>query len=186
MALARPGTAILLDLDGTLTDPREGIVRCLRHALAIAFYRGRFIALGMFENRVYSGIDRALNELRESGAALFVATSKPQPFAERILEYFNLRTFFHGVYGSDLDGTRSKKGELIAHVLKKEMLSASDAAMVGDRAQDIIDAKANGVFSVGALWGQGSREELTSAGADVLCERPSRLPECARLRAYVR
>ena len=216
MPLTRPGAAILIDLDGTLTDPREGILGCLKHALervgaaipgdhqleafigpplheslaqllgadkpalladAIAHYRNRFTTIGMFENRVYPGITQVLTELRESGASLFVATSKPQPFAERILEHFDLRKYFHCVHGSELDGKRSNKIELISHLLETEKLSASDTAMIGDRAQDILGAKANGVFSIGALWGYGSREELISAGAQALCDEPGRLAE---------
>ena len=144
---------------------------------AIAFYRERFTAKGMFENRVYPGITRALTEMQESGASLFVATSKPQPFAEKILEHFDLRKFFRGIYGSDLDGGRSKKSELISHVLESEKLTASSTAMVGDRAQDIVGAKANDVFAIGALWGYGSRDELMSVGAEVLCDQPSRLSQ---------
>lgn len=216
MTQTLPSAAILLDLDGTLTDPREGIVGCIKYALksvgvnipvdeelasfigpplhesltqllgsesdahlrdAITFYRERFTTRGMFENRVYPGISETLNKLRESGAFLYVATSKPQPFAERILEYFDLRRFFHGVYGSDLDGTRSNKADLIAFILEREGLSAPETAMIGDRAQDITGATANGIFAIGALWGYGSREELMSAGAAALCDEPGRLSE---------
>ena len=216
MTQLQAGAAILLDLDGTLTDSREGILGCLKHALArvgavipadekleafigpplhetftqllgvdraarlpdaIGAFRERFTAKGMFENRIYPGITRVLTELQDTGVSLIVATSKPQPFAERILEHFDLRKFFHGVHGSELDGTRSRKSELISHILRREALSAFDTAMVGDRALDVIGAKANGVFSIGVLWGYGSREELETAGADALCEQPGRLAD---------
>lgn len=205
---------VLLDLDGTLTDPKEGILGCLEHALhgvgaeippdralescigpplqeslalllgarraevldeAIDLYRERFAATGMFENRVYPGMAQVLADLRASGASLFVATSKPQPFAERILDYFALREFFRGIYGSGLDGTRSNKGDLIAYLLRQEGLSSAETAMVGDRAQDVLGARANGIVPIGALWGYGSREELTAAGAEMLCDRPADL-----------
>jgi phosphoglycolate phosphatase len=209
------GVAILIDLDGTLTDPREGILGCLRYALervgasvptdneleafigpplqesfagligvdrmrvtdAISFYRERFTARGMFENRVYPGITQALAEMQESGARLFVATSKPQLFTDRILDHFDLRKYFRGIYGSDLDGSRSKKSDLIAYVLEREVLNALDTTMVGDRAQDMVGALANGVFPIGALWGYGSQDELVSAGAAAVCDHPSRLWE---------
>lgn len=214
------GAVILLDLGGTLTDPREGILRCFQHALArigaavpadqelesyigpplretlahllgaenavrlndaIAFYRERFAARGIFENRVYPGVVRALTELQASGASLFVATSKPHIFADRILDYFDLRKFFRGVYGSELDGSRSNKSELISWLLDRETLSKSNTAMVGDRAQDIAGARAKGVFPIGALWGYGSRNELVSAGAAALCEQPDHLVETVAL-----
>src|SRR5262245_50879164 len=205
---------VLFDLDGTLTDPREGIVACLKHALlglgrncpsdselarfigpplqeifgtllsstdpkdidsAVTLYRQRFSSTGMFENSIYSGIHSALTALRGSGAALFVATTKPQVFAKRIVEHFGLMNYFRAVYGSELDGTRSNKSDLIAHVLKSESLSPHTTAMVGDRAHDIVGAKAHGVFPIGVLWGYGSYGELITAGATALCAHPARL-----------
>lgn len=202
---------ILLDLDGTLTDPRVGIVGCLKHALqsmgqeapddrtlegfigpplhdsfaslpgldtrdkvarAVAFYRERFTVTGLYENTVYDGIPETLARLHDRGATMYVATSKAAVFAERIVEHFGLRKYFRAIHGAELDGTRSNKGELIAHLLKTESLSAADCAMVGDRSHDIAGARANGVVAVGVLWGYGSREELLAAGAATLCERP--------------
>ena len=207
---------VLFDLDGTLTDPREGIVACLKHALlrlgrtcpadselarfigpplqeifgtllgstdpkdidsAVTLYRQRFSSTGMFENSVYPGIHSALTTLRGSGAALFVATSKPQIFAQRIVEHFGLMDYFSAVYGSELDGTHSNKSDLIAHVLKSESLSPHATAMVGDRAYDIVGAKAHGVFPIGVLWGYGSYDELIAAGATALCAQPALLKD---------
>jgi phosphoglycolate phosphatase len=205
---------VLFDLDGTLTDPREGIVACLKYALlglghdcpsdldlarfigpplkesfavllhtadrkqinaAVELYRQRFSSKGMLENTVYPGIHSALTTLRGRGALLFVTTSKPRVFAERIVEHFGLKEYFCTVYGSELDGTRSDKGELIAHVLQAESLSPHSTVMVGDRAHDIVSAKAHGVFPIGVLWGYGSSDELIAAGATTLCAKPETL-----------
>jgi phosphoglycolate phosphatase len=205
---------VLFDLDGTLTDPREGIVACLKYALlglghncpsdldlarfigpplqesfavllhttdrkqinaAVELYRQRFSSKGMLENTVYPGIHSALTTLRGRGALLFVTTSKPRVFAERIVEHFGLKEYFCAVYGSELDGTRSDKGELIAHVLQAESLSPHSTVMVGDRAHDIVGAKAHGVFPIGVLWGYGSSDELIAAGATTLCAKPETL-----------
>jgi phosphoglycolate phosphatase len=202
---------VFFDLDGTLTDPREGIVRCLQYALqslgypspsdsqleryigpplhesfasllhssdgeligqAVTQYRRRFASTGMFENAVYPGIENTLIALQAQPAVLYVVTSKPTVFAMQILEHFGLKRFFRHVYGSELDGTRSHKAELIAHVLAEESIPASGAVMVGDREHDIKGACTNGVTAVGVLWGYGSRQELTQAGASWLCERP--------------
>jgi phosphoglycolate phosphatase len=209
---------ILFDLDGTLTDPREGIVACFKHALselgqscpsdseferyigpplyesfgellgsterrwindAVGLYRDRFSSTGMFENAVYPGMEPALAALRDLGATLFVATSKAQVFAERIVEHFGLDRFFRAVYGSELDGARTNKADLIAHILRAESISPPSALMVGDRGHDVLGAKANGVFPIGALWGYGSREELVAAGATLLCQQPSMLSDAA-------
>ncbi len=142
---------------------------------ALGFYRERFAARGIFENVVYPGIPLALQALVDAGAALFLATSKPLPYAERIVEHFGLRDYFSAVYGSEFDGTRSGKKDLIAHVLKIESLPPATVCMVGDRSHDVVGAKANGVRPIGVLWGYGSREELEGAGATVLCREPAML-----------
>ena len=142
---------------------------------AVALYRERYGASGYLENAVYPGVETALSALRSRGAALFVATSKPRVFADRILEHFGLRYLFSAVHGSELDGARSGKAQLIEYLLRVEALSAGATFMVGDRAQDMAGALANGVVPVGALWGYGSREELANAGAAALCEHPSQL-----------
>ena len=144
---------------------------------AITHYRERFASTGMFENAVYPGIREALAQLRDAGATLYVATSKPGKFAVPIIEHFDLADFFHSIHGSELDGTRSNKGELIAHLLKTESLPPGATTMVGDRMHDVVGARANGVLTVGVLWGYGSHEELAAAGADVLCPEPSMLAQ---------
>jgi phosphoglycolate phosphatase len=137
--------------------------------------RATLAVTGMFENAVYPGISTALAELKALGAALYVATSKPRVFAVNIVEHFGLHEFFQAVYGSELDGTRSNKVDLIAHILRSESLSPGSTCMVGDRLHDMVGAKTNGVFPIGVLWGYGSREELVSAGAAVLCASPAAL-----------
>lgn len=204
--------AILFDLDGTLTDPRDGITRCVRHALAtlnvpcpseeqllewigpplqrsfrdyfgderaelipaaVSAYRDRFAAIGMFENSVYPGIVEALVALRRRGAVLFVATSKPTVFARKILQHFELFDYFAGVYGAELSGQHSEKGDLLAHLLSSEAIAPACATMIGDRAQDILGARQNGVRGVGVLWGYGSLAELREAGAhEIIAEVP--------------
>ena len=139
----------------------------------IEVYRRHFSERGLYENAVYLGIPAALEALKASGAALFVATSKPLPYAERIIRHFGLDRYFGAVYGSGFDGSLSNKAELIAHILKAESLSPEETRMVGDRSHDIVGAKANGVQPIGVLWGYGSRDELLAAGAKILCEEPA-------------
>jgi phosphoglycolate phosphatase len=149
----------------------------------IECYRRHFSERGLYENAVYPGIPAALEALKSSGAALFVATSKPLPYAERIIRHFGLDRYFGAVYGSGFDGTLSNKSELIAHILKAESLSPDDTSMVGDRSHDIVGAKANDVRPIGVLWGYGSRNELLAAGAMVLCEEPALLSRLVAGRA---
>jgi phosphoglycolate phosphatase len=205
----------MFDFDGTLCDPRTGIVRCLQYALgelgmpkpsedqlsrhigpplynslatllgsndpelirrAVDFYRERFAATGMFECTLYPGITHALAALRAEHDQLLLVTSKPTVFARRMIHHLGVSEFFHNIYGSELDGTRADKGELIAYVLKQEALCPVNAVMIGDRKHDIKGAIANGVHPVGVLWGYGSREELIESGATSLCATPQSLP----------
>lgn len=205
---------VLLDLDGTLTDPGVGITRCIRHALMangyqplpdnelekfigpplcrafmnlvpeaanstidrlIATYRSRYNDVGMFENVVYDGIPSSLGALRDHGATLLVATSKAQVFAERIIQHFDLSKYVEAVHGSELDGARSDKRELISYVLRVHAVRVSNAVMVGDRKHDVIGAIGNNLEGVGVLWGYGDRHELTAAGARTLLMSPDEL-----------
>ena len=137
------------------------------NARAIGIYRERYARVGLFENSVYPGVAAGLKVLAEAGATLYVVTSKPEVFANRIIDHFELRGYFRHVYGSELDGERSDKGDLIRHVLRHEGLS-TDPWMIGDRLHDVRGAKLHGLRSAGVLWGYGSREELAEAGADAL------------------
>lgn len=150
--------------------------------VALGKYRERFGSVGLFENEVYPGIERALDELTKAGHSLGVATSKPRVFAERIIEHFGLRKHFRSVDGSELDGTRDGKTELIADILKREGLEPDDVAMIGDRKYDIIGARENGVAGVGVLWGYGSLDELKAAGAWACVATPAELVEVFEAR----
>ena len=138
---------------------------------ALAFYRERFVRVGMFENEPYAGIHEAIAAVRSGCDRLFVVTSKPTVFAAKIVGHFELDAYFDEVYGSELDGRHTDKRELVAHVADRHRLDGSRAVMIGDRRYDIEAARDNGMKSLGVLWGFGSPEELESAGADTVCDR---------------
>jgi len=151
-----------------------------RAAAAVGLYRDRFATVGLYENEVYAGIPEMLSDLQRSPHVAWVCTSKPQVFAQKIVEHFQLAPMFTGVYGSELNGDRAHKAELIAHVLEQEKISALEAIMIGDRHHDMHGAKKNGLRAIGITWGFGSATELTAAGADVLCHTPATLDEALR------
>lgn len=206
--------AVLFDLDGTLTDPREGITRSIAYALermghapppldeltfaigpplraslarligtdsreaverAIGHYRERFADVGLFENAPYDGIAETLARLRAAGLPLFVATSKPRVYAERIVRHFSLDAHFEAVHGCELDGTREDKRDLLAHLLPHHGLDPGATAMIGDRGADMVAARHHGTRAVGVLWGYGSRDELQAAGATHFAATPGDL-----------
>ena len=144
---------------------------------ALRLYRERFAVTGLFENEVYAGIPAVLQDLRDRGARLFVATSKPHVYARRILDHFELSRFFSGIYGSELDNRNADKRDLIRHILDQERFDPAGAVMIGDREHDAIGAKANGLAAIGATWGYGSRQELLDAGVACLVDAPQGLVE---------
>ena len=207
-------TNVLFDLDGTLTDPAEGIVRCIQYSLdrlqvtcpaaeeltryigpplrevfvsicnsadkafierAITVFRERFSTVGLFENSPYPEVPYMLECLNSCSYRLFVATSKPQVFAERILQHFSLSDHFEEIHGNDLEGRLDDKAELVRELLVNRGLDPKETIMVGDRKHDVIAAKTNGLVSVGVTYGYGSGEELIDAGVDYLCHSPGEI-----------
>lgn len=217
-------TAILFDLDGTLTDAQPGITRCIQYALstlgytppvaealrwcigpplhhsfarllqtsdntviqqALTAYRQRYTASGMFENILYPQIPETLKTLREAGYRTFVATSKPQLYAIAIIEHFHLSPLFERVYGSELDGTHSEKGNLIRHILQVESLAPKATVMVGDREHDMIGAKLNQLAAIGVTYGYGTLQELQAHGADWIANAPAEIPKLLSLGGFL-
>ena len=150
------------------TDDAETVDR------AVAAYRDRFGTVGYLENEIVPGIEAVLDAV-SPGQTCYVVTSKPALYANPILAHFGLRHHFHAVHGAEMDGTRAKKTDLIAHVLATHSINASDATMVGDRRHDIEGARANGLRTVGVTWGYGSPDELCTAEADTVCNTLSAL-----------
>ncbi len=199
---------IFFDLDGTLTDPQEGITNCVRYALeyyginetdysklmrfigpplvysfqeyygfdktkaleAVEKYRERFSSIGLFENKVYDGIYELLQTLTDSGHLLVLATSKPRVFAEKIMAKYRLRPYFKMISGSELDGTRNDKDEVIEYAIEKLGCPRDKIIMVGDRKHDILGAKKCGVASCGVRFGYAEENELENAGADYIAD----------------
>lgn len=206
---------VFFDLDGTLTDPGEGITNCVMYALAslgypvppreelhkfigppllygfkewysmddatartaVEKYRERFTKLGMFENEMYDGIPKMLALAEKSGKRLFVVTSKPEPFARTIIEYFGIESFFADIIGANMNESRTDKEYVIESALLRAGAEKEHTVMVGDRKYDMEGAAANGIDSVGVLFGYGSKEELTEAGAGKLAATVEELTE---------
>ena len=145
-------------------------------ARAMALYRERFGTVGMFENAVYPGIPEAVAAVRAAGFSTYVATSKPHVYARQIIEHFGLAPLFDRVYGSELDGTRVEKVELIAYALAEEKLDPARVVMIGDREHDAIGARHNGVHVIGVTYGYGTEAELRAHGAEQIAHAPAAIP----------
>jgi phosphoglycolate phosphatase len=194
---------ILLDLDGTLTDPKVGITTSARYGLnkighpvaehenldwiigpplkaslaqilkvdvsddlaeqALLGYRERFAVTGLFENEVYPDVKATLAALTARGFQLFLATAKPTIYAKQILVHFDLAQYFTEIYGSELSGERTNKGDLISYILEEQNLIAAECLMVGDREYDILGARRNGIETIAVEYGYGSDAEIRAA-----------------------
>ncbi len=206
----------MLDLDGTLTDSRPGIIASLTAALralghepdpaadlrqavgpplpdvmadllrpygdarvpaGIAAYRAHYRSFGLFDHAIYAGIEDLLIDARTHGLRLRVATSKQTALARHMLEHAGLARLFDGIHGAEPGGALDRKPALIAHILERAGIARAAAVMVGDRHYDIEGGRANGLRTIGVLWGYGGRAELEQAGADALAESPGHLRE---------
>ena len=205
--------SILFDLDGTLTDSGEGIMKCAVYALAhygidapseeqlrtfvgppltetfarfgvpldklaeaVEIYRKRYIPIGRFENHPYTGVRELLEQLRNDGHKLYVATSKPEWMSIEILEHFDLAKYFDIICGAATDFSRNTKEAVITHLLS-QCDAQSNAVMVGDTAYDVIGAKAHNIPCIGVAWGYGKVEDMEAAGAKAIAHSPAELLE---------
>lgn len=136
-------------------------------------YRERYREIGLFENRVYDGIPEALERLHRAGRKMALATSKPETFAVRILDHFDLTQYFDIICGATMDGRISQKDEVVSETLRRLGNPAPEQTiMIGDRLHDVLGAKKHGLKCLGVLFGFGSEDELREAGAYALAESP--------------
>jgi len=197
---------ILFDLDGTLTDPYDGIINSFQHAFAhfgireddpdklrrfigpplretfseygidpsqhekaVSVYREHFGTAGLYENVLYDGIADLLEALTDRGYILAIASSKAEIYVKKIAEHFGIARYFSFIGGSEFDGRRSGKAEVIQYVLSSLGVYPTDEVyMIGDREHDIIGAKTCGITGVGVLYGYGDKAELEAAGTDYI------------------
>lgn len=139
---------------------------------SVEYYREYFRDRGLYENEIYPGAEAMLKALKADGRKVVLATSKPEEFAKRILEYFHIDGYFDFMAGASMDSSRNKKGDVIAYALRDAKITElKNAVMVGDREHDILGARENGLDSIGVLFGYGSREELKAAGATHIAEK---------------
>ncbi len=206
---------VLFDLDGTVTNPEEGITKSFAYALehmgihveelselrkvigpplmqsfdefyhftheealiATEKYRERYQVTGWAENEVYPGIEDALGQLSEAGAKLILATSKPERFAVRIMEHFDLAKYFTMLCGADdYAKDRSTKEQVVRYAIEQNGITdIGEVIMVGDRKYDVTGAAAVGIETIGVLYGFGDEQELSAAGAVHLVKTPEEL-----------
>lgn len=140
---------------------------------SVSFYREYFSEFGLFENKLYPGVFKTLNDLKNLNKKLFVVTSKPKFFADKIINHFNLIQFFKDIIGSNLDNSMTNKSDLIKFTTNIHKLEIQKCLMIGDRKHDIIGAKNVGVSSCAVTYGYGSLNELKDENPDFVVDNLS-------------
>jgi phosphoglycolate phosphatase len=140
---------------------------------AVAAYRAHYAAGPVLDVTVHDGIPEMLDALRAAGAVLTVATSKPAPFAVRVLEHTGLLPAFADVHGATFDGAVRHKDQVVAAALAAHP-GGRRPVLVGDRSHDVLGAAAHGVPCIGAGWGPAEEGEL--ADAAVVVATPAEVP----------
>ena len=202
-------STILLDLDGTITDPKSGITKSVAYALdflkvsypsldslttfigpplkdsfmgyglnekdaqiAIEKYREYYVKEnGIFDLTIYAGFKEMLENLKKADKKICLATCKVRSYAHDILEHFSLVQYFDFISGSELDGSRSTKSEVIAFALEQTNTKVDNSViMVGDRKHDIIGARDNNLQVASVLYGYGTREEFAEYKTDFVID----------------
>jgi phosphoglycolate phosphatase len=205
---------ILFDLDGTITDPCEGITNSYLHAVSklnliednpncireyigaplhsyfeikhgikneddlingVALYREYYGVRGMFECRLYEGIYSLIQQLYTNNKSVFLVTSKPSFYAEKILHHFDLLKYFKDIFGSEMNAFNKSKEELIQNLLDNHNIEKELSVMIGDRKFDVIGAKFHGIDSIGVTYGYGSVEEIREAEPDYEAENVNKI-----------
>lgn len=139
--------------------------------IAIEEYRKYYSTIGIFENAPYEGIDIMLSDLKKQGKKILLATAKPTVYAKQVLEHFDIYKYFDFIGGSELDGTRSEKKDVITYVIEEcNITDIENAIMIGDRMHDITGARLNNMESIGVTYGYGDREELELAKANIIVD----------------
>ena len=171
-----------LDIRGVIGPPLEDMMQILLRSYgddrvdeASAAYRRHYGESGFLGSVPYPGIGKSLEEMKLAGLKIYLATSKREVFAKRILHHLKFASYFDAIHGSVPGGELDHKPELLGHILAEHSLVASHSLMVGDRRYDISGAHSVGMRGLGVLWGYGTRDELEAAAADRLVDSPADL-----------
>lgn len=194
---------IIFDLDGTISDSKEGITKSVQYALekkgiiednldnlnhfigpplkaefmraygftedeameAVALYRERYIPIGIYEATMYDNADTEIKRLKDAGKFIALATSKPQPLAETVIEHFGLTKYFDAIKGADMIGPIQTKDQVIGELLKEHNIDKKQCVMIGDTCFDVDGAKKMGINTIGVSFGFGDAAEMKEHGA---------------------
>jgi phosphoglycolate phosphatase len=198
---------VIFDLDGTLSDSREGILNAYYYTFdklnikipdeellmtligpplqkgfsdlfalkgaendnAVKLFREYYASKGLFENKLYEGIEKLIENLNLAGASLYVATFKYSLYANQVINYFGIANYFVEISGADYNRYDAKKVDLIAGLLRRNaILDPSEVVIIGDTHYDIEAAAELSIDSIGVTYGFCTPEEISSFDPDYI------------------
>lgn len=213
----------MFDLDGTLVDSQNGIIKSIVFTLnkfkiyesdskrlrsfvgpplkesfvkyydmkentaddAVRVFREYYNKNGLYEVELYEGTRAMLDTLKSCGYRLFIATSKPTIFAQKIAKYLRVDSYFEEIAGSNLDNTRSKKAEIIEYLIDTfHMGNKKEILMIGDKSQDILGAAKCDISAIGVSYGYGTESELQQSHPIYIADSPEKLTKYIRNAEY--
>ena len=208
--------AVLFDLDGTLSNSKEGITKCVQYALkhfgieepdrdkleifigpplvdsfmnfygmsledakiATAKYRERYTPIGIHETSMYPGTRECIEELKNQGYIIGMASSKPEEYCKIILQDFGILELFDDVVGATMDGRIDSKEEVLMEVFRRwSHYGKDEMCLIGDSIYDVEGANLVGIPCIAVSYGFGDVKEMTEAGAVAVIDNLVELPE---------
>ncbi len=146
--------------------------------LAVEYFREYYSENGWHENVPYPGISEMLEELSFAGKQMYVATSKLEKFAIKIIQHFEFDKYILQLKGADYGGAKATKATIISELMNsRQLVPSKEIVMVGDTVFDIEGGKENGLSTIAVNYGFGKEEELKAANPDYFVEDVEELYE---------
>ena len=146
--------------------------------LAVEYFRDYYSDNGWHENEPYPGVYQLLEDLHFAGVRMYIATSKLEKFAQKIIEYFEFDKYIIQLKGADYGGNHATKATIVADLLHAQQVKPSEnVVMIGDTVFDIEGGKRNGLTTIAVTYGFGKEEELQNANPNYFAESVDELYE---------
>lgn len=146
--------------------------------LAVEYFREYYAEKGFQENEPYPGIFEMLEELESVGKKMYIATSKLEKYAQKIMEHFEFDKYIIQLNGADYSGKKGTKSTIITNLLEtQQLIPSEEIVMIGDTVFDIEGGKENGLSTIAVNYGFGKEDDLKNSGPDFFAEDVEELYE---------
>ena len=140
---------------------------------AIEVYRENYREKGLFEYSLYDGVVELIGLFKAEGKKVYIATSKPEIFALKILSDAGIDAMFDGIFGATLDSSRVKKADVLSYAISSICIEdISKTILIGDTVFDVFGAKEKGIKSLAVTYGYETKEALVSSNPDYIVDSP--------------